>query len=81
MAGPLALVPAAITFAKTQAAKFLAKRAALRTAPKIKNLVNGKGKNNVGGLTKNPPKTSVSKSVLVSVIAAVVVAIVILLFF
>ena len=58
MAGPLALVPAAITFAKTQAAKFLAKRAALRTAPKIKNLVNGKGKKNVGGLTKKPPKTS-----------------------
>ena len=39
MAGPLALVPAAITFAKTQAAKFLAKRAALRTAQQIKNLV------------------------------------------
>lgn len=58
MAGPLALIPIAVTFAKTQAARFLAKRAALRTAPKIKNLLNGTGKKNVGVLTKKPPKTS-----------------------
>ena len=35
MAGPLALIPAAVTFAKTQAAKFLAKRAASRLGPKL----------------------------------------------
>ena len=35
MAGPLALVPAVVTFAKTQAAKFLAKRAAQRVGPKM----------------------------------------------
>ena len=34
MARPIALIPAAVTFAKTQAAKFLAKRAASRLGPK-----------------------------------------------